>query len=538
MHTFKRLIRENKKVSITIGVILVVLIVSILRPSSTPTPNTAEQTRSVTTASIQELAQQSSTLPATGQVESESEAVLRAQASGEIVRHAITRGSSVRAGDVIASIENAAEFASLTQANASVAIAEAQLERLLEGARQEELTILAATTKSAAKTLEESQADVYAAVRSAYVTIEDIVRNTIDQMMENPRSNYPTASFHISDSQLNINIENDRFAIEKMLATRTLNEWVPIVILAPAPSNLDAEVERIQTRLTAANTLLDNMILAVNRLEANADITATTITSWKTALASARTKLTGAADDLTDAQNALDTPESNLTIAQENEALGVTGARDEDIRIARATLEQARGIQASARAQFEKTLVRSPISGTLNSLSIELGDIVSINEEVGFVSNNNTLEIVAYLTSANVNKIERGARVRINDSYDGVVEYIAPAIDRATKKVETRISIDRAHTLFNGQSVNLEIEQKPTQDDFSEVRIPLSALKITFDGHLVFTLDSENTLVGHSVVPGSLVGDDIIILEGLTPDMEIVLDARGFKEGDTVTHTN
>jgi hypothetical protein len=44
-----------------------------------------------------------------------------------------------------------------------------------------------------------------------------------------------------------------------------------------------------------------------------------------------------------------------------------------------------------------------------------------------------------------------------------------------------------------------------------------------------------NTLISHKVDIGSIVGEKIIITNGITPTMEIVLDARGLQEGDVVT---
>ena len=57
-------------------------------------------------------------------------------------------------------------------------------------------------------------------------------------------------------------------------------------------------------------------------------------------------------------------------------------------------------------------------------------------------------------------------------------------------------------------------------------------------GSVVFTVSTSSTLVAHSVVQGTLLGDQIVISEGLTPDMRIVTDARGLKEGVEVTVAN
>ena len=51
---------------------------------------------------------------------------------------------------------------------------------------------------------------------------------------------------------------------------------------------------------------------------------------------------------------------------------------------------------------------------------------------------------------------------------------------------------------------------------------------------MVFTVNENNILIAHVVQEGPLLGDSIVILEGITAEMEIVLDARVLNEGDTV----
>ena len=64
--------------------------------------------------------------------------------------------------------------------------------------------------------------------------------------------------------------------------------------------------------------------------------------------------------------------------------------------------------------------------------------------------------------------------------------------------------------------------------------IPLSALKIGSGGIVVFTVDENSKLVPHEVVLGTLNGDRVNIMSGVTADTIIVTDARGLQAGETV----
>ena len=129
-----------------------------------------------------------------------------------------------------------------------------------------------------------------------------------------------------------------------------------------------------------------------------------------------------------------------------------------------------------------------------------------------------------------------GSKVTIEGSTNGVVTRIAPAIDPLTKKIEVRIGITGKSTLLNGQSVSVAIAgatKSPTTPT-TRLTIPLAALKINSDGMSVFTVSASSTLEAKSVTIGQLLGDRVVITEGLTLDTNIVSDARGLRAGQAV----
>ena len=64
--------------------------------------------------------------------------------------------------------------------------------------------------------------------------------------------------------------------------------------------------------------------------------------------------------------------------------------------------------------------------------------------------------------------------------------------------------------------------------------VPLSSFKMTSSGPVAFIVGSDNKLVSQKVVLGDITGDSVVVVEGLTPDTRIVVDARGLKEGQEV----
>jgi len=88
----------------------------------------------------------------------------------------------------------------------------------------------------------------------------------------------------------------------------------------------------------------------------------------------------GALSSLSASQQALKTGQNALD-------QGVTGAQPEDVAASQAALKQAQVPGLCAR-QSRKSIIRAPISGTINSFSLKVGDYVSPTQEVLTVANN------------------------------------------------------------------------------------------------------------------------------------------------------
>ena len=66
-----------------------------------------------------------------------------------------------------------------------------------------------------------------------------------------------------------------------------------------------------------------------------------------------------------------------------------------------------------------------------------------------------------------------------------------------------------------------------------EIILPISAIKVEANRTVVFTVEN-GVLVAIPIKTGSILGGNIVIDEGVTLDMFVVLDARGLKEGQQV----
>ncbi len=498
------------------GVVIVVMGVSFFGSADTPTTTEGLKTREVEIALVSDLARNAAPISLVGEVTSISEASVLSEAGG-VVRGAYRKlGDYVPAGAVIAELENASQRASVEQAQAQVASARATLAiSEISGTRDLDF-------------LEEAKASVVNTLRSSYDSADDSIRTKIDQMFSNPEGETPQFTVTTSNSQLVTSVNNKRLIAKGILNKQTDRQ----INLSPS-KNLLEEINKAEEEIRYLKNFIDDVAEALNQSLPSPSITQTTIETYKTTVATARTTLNTTLASLSSARDTLTSKESQYEITRRQSNTGEVAPSTSE-----AGLQLALGALRAAQVNLEKTIIRAPISGTLNSFSLKIGDYVSTLEDVAVISNNNALEVLAYVTEEEKRFITPGSKVTIEGIVPGVVSKVAPALDPKTKKVEVRIGIvgDSSKTITNGQSVRLSIsriEEKETETN-SLITLPIAAIKVTPKGSVVFTINTENTLISHLVKEGSILGDKITILEGVTPDMAIVTDARGLKEGQRV----
>lgn len=491
-----------------------------------PVDSEIEKTgREVRVASIALLSENLTPMPLLGTVTSRSEATIRAESSGKLVAVYKKLGDYVPAGGVIAEFDNGGERAQVLQAEGAYDAARAGSESAQTGR-----DIVAINSSSASNSLEEAKTQAQNAITSAYTTLDDAVRTKTDGAFRNPQTSDAKFAITVSDARLVIKIEGARIVIETMLRKREARNRT-----LTTESDLVSELNTVEEEVRMVKDYLDDLSYAFTRAIVDANASQSAIDGYKTNTGLARTLVGGVLSSVTGSRNALNASVSANKVANKNATQGNSASEAS----ADAQVKSAQGNLDAAKVRLEKTIIRSPISGTINSLSVATGDFISPFSEIAVVSNNGALEVVAYVTDEDARQLSVGGKVAIEGDISGIITKIAPALDPKTKKIEVRIGITgTAKALTNGQSVQVNATRMSTPTKTTaHIQIPLSAIKITPNGAVVFTVNSSSTLVSHPIKEGALFGDRIEIIEGVTPDMEIVTDARGLEDDEPVSVT-
>lgn len=507
LYSKARMWSKNKIVrSTTIGTVVVVVLIGIyfFGNQTQEESATAESLPVVKVTTASQFAG-NSTISLIGTVRAFSEASITTEATGRVTDVRVQLGQTVAAGQVLAALENSSQQASVLQA-------EGVYDSALASAAQSNVG-----TNEAETNLRSAKNNAVATAKSAYGTVEDVILNNIDQYFTSPNTTIP--GLRIDGAGFTSQLNNTRVQYQS-----TLPSWKTRVDALTIDGNLDAELDFANVRVSQTLNFVDTFITVFNSQDSNNRYTDTELQTFSSTFNRLRSTLIQTQTQINTAQSSLDTARESVERATLAASGGTSSAAD-------AQIKQALGSLRAAQANLAKTIIRAPISGTVNSLDIRTGDFVNSFVEVAQVANNEALEIITFIGENDRAVFSVGDNVQLDNQYEGTITQIAPAVNANTGKIEVRIASESSD-LQNGDSVSIskEVEGSAVTED---VIIPLSAVKFALGDGSVFVVE-DNRLQAKSVTLGTIRGGSVEIVDGLTANDEFVSDARGLVESTQV----
>jgi RND family efflux transporter MFP subunit len=494
MNISKKIIAYIKQLSLTykiLGIFVILIALFTLlhfinRNAVVPAVKTSNITH-VDVSTVASLSDKNSSIALTGKVSSMSKATILAISSGEIVSLSRSLGDYVEAGSIIASFENSSQRAAVLQSQG-----------IYDGAVASQKSVSPMDSKNA----------VINAYKSTYNTLDSILTSQVDIFFSNPGK---------YGSSLLINYypyPDNKISKERDILREDMNDYQSK--LSNAESN-DPDV-----LLKNANSITQKVSNILNELATSANTPGSLATSFQlSSLITARASINNLNSTLASVQQSYRSQSVTTTSSVEANVMTALG-----------------GLHA-AQANLEKTYVRAPISGTIVSLPITKGGYVSSFSQVAQISNPNALEVDVYVTSDDAKTLAVGSKALIDESTNGVIVFIAPALDPTTGKILVKIGISNGQAnLTDGNTVTVSLDRSIKTNSKTDLKmsvsIPIVSTKITPTGPIVFTVSESNKLIANNVTFGDIIGGQVTVLSGLTSDMEIVKDARGLTDGQEV----
>jgi RND family efflux transporter MFP subunit len=195
--------------------------------------------------------------------------------------------------------------------------------------------------------------------------------------------------------------------------------------------------------------------------------------------------------------------------------------------VAQASLQQAEAALAIARLQLERTVIRSPISGTVVKRFVSVGEQVdgTAAQPIFEVAGLGEVEINANLPPGDLGRLRPGMWVRFSSDgfpgkgFSGRVIAISPAVDPATNTGLVRIGIANPQGVLRiGMFVSASL---PIETHTGVLRVPPAAIYRDEEGRAHVYVVSGDTANSAPIELGIETNDFDELLSGL-------------KEGDTV----
>lgn len=499
---------------VRLGVLFIVLLLVArgLTNSEPTAPPTTTPDRSVTLITANDV-RATQTGAFVGTVRAVSEAQIQNEVAGRVTSVAVRPGDEVVAGAVIATLENSAQAAAVLQAEGAYeqAVANAAVTTVGEGAANSALT--------------QSANAAIVAVTTAIDSLSSLYNGALDTIVADPNNVYRTGSVLLRDDAARIQaLETNYNQLPQRIATAAASTNEPV-----SARSAQTAIDEIQTAITAAAAVTNNArsLASSDNLDRENDPDEA---SFFATLSSADSTLNGLRASIRSAESQLVAAADALTQAQ------LTASND-TVSVADAQVKSALGALRAAQAQLAKTILRTPIAGTVNNVGVNSGDFIGAFTPVAEIANNGGLEVSFFVTDTEAARLTAGQTVRFDESATGTIVSIAPAVNQATQKTEIKASVTGS-SLVNGSNVLV----KPVADTTNAaatgpIRVPIDAVRFTADAGFVFVVTEENVLERVPVSLGTIVGSTVEITDGITATTSIVADARGLADGQSVSVT-
>ncbi|WP_035261574.1 efflux RND transporter periplasmic adaptor subunit [Desulfonatronum lacustre] len=211
---------------------------------------------------------------------------------------------------------------------------------------------------------------------------------------------------------------------------------------------------------------------------------------------------------------------------------------EEELDQIRSEKVQAREALRQAEIEYDRGLVRTPSSGRVNDLLIEVGEFVDRGQVVVELVDIDKIKVQVQVPEMDVRFLEVGLPVLVmvdafqGQEFPGVIDFIAFRGDQATKTFRTQVVMDNPEGRIRpGMIARVLFLRRIIPDALA---IPLSAL-IDRGGERLVYVEEDGLARARQVEIGVIERDRIQITSGLHPgDRLIVAGHREVDEGTAV----
>lgn len=488
------------------------------------------------------------------------------KASGTVTETFFGVGDTVQEGDVLFKIDDEAAQLQIDSARASYASAQAGVTAQNGGARH----LQNVQTEEQIRQLRESLSDTDEQINDLEDQLDDMedsedglksrLSKTQGQLAE-AQNAYAAAEsaltpqiealqLSIAESQKQINENQQELAdLQKQLVDMGTSGAVPNTEL-PGEGTSDSSVVDTDDPTAGEGKNPQEIQNRIEELQSDIESRTKDIGNWQGELAPLSSQLTtgkAAVEQLQGAVNQMQTALANISPGKSQLESGIDQLESgqDTIRDNLAMAEQAYGITQnevypqtdavsaaqlhaasigidSAQMQLDFYTVKSPISGIVESVSVEKNGMAAAGNPAYIISNKESMTVTFQVAEKAKNVLAVGDHVvveREGTEYDGVITEIGTMANQQTKLFQVKATVTGAGaSLPNGVSVKV---YATTQRESEKLVVPYDSVYFSAGNAYVYCVEN-NQIVKTDVTVGLMNDTEVAIEEGLTEDSLVV----------------
>ena len=278
------------------------------------------------------------------------------------------------------------------------------------------------------------------------------------------------------------------------------------------------EIEELKSAIENQKNAIDATKLKITEAQSGID----QIQAQLDSIDASKTQIKSGIDQ---AENGQDTIRDNLSLAEQAYAITQNEIYPQSDAVSAAQLQQASVGIDSAQMQLDFCTVTSPISGIVESVSVEKNGMASAGNPAYIISNRESMTVTFFVAEKAKNVLNIGDPITIERNehiYDGAITEIGTMANAQTKLFQVKASIAGAgvgeNALPNGVSVKV---YATTEKEDSKLMIPYDSIYFSAGDAYVYCVENGQ-IVRKEVTVGLMSDEEAVIEEGLTEDSQVV----------------
>jgi len=452
----------------------------------------------------------SETILATGQVVSDTDLELSFSQSG-IINTLPTVGKKVSRGQILASLQNNNELANLSQAQASLSRAEANYQKLIDGAGDADVEVARVALQNAKVDYDQTLLQQNRIVENAYRSLlssglEAVASTNSTEVAPTVTGTYNSSVTGQYSVQMYSSGSGARFSVNGL-------ESVDGYVDASRPVPLGSR--GLFLEFSDTNTINTTWVIDIPNTRSSSYVS--NLNAYE--LAQETRDIT-----LSVKQSAINVAEANL-----NSLLADATGPEMDLLIA--DIDYAKAQVQSALARVEDTRIRAPEGGVVTRVDGELGQLVKAYESTVVLQDTEKLFLEANVNEANVLRVTPGMLVEVtfdalsfDEIFTGKVVSIdiAPTLVSGVVNYRIRVSLDvEPPSLRPGMTANMELIVDRVENVLA---VPSRALIEREGGYVVLIQNGKDVEERNVVVGFKGDGNLVEIQEGLVEGEQVVVN--------------